>query len=955
MRPRTAFDPKSRYLFRAVVILACLVAALSSTDMLGTSSAATSVTFTPAADAYVDSSAPTSNYGTSTQLRVDASPTVRSYLRFNVQGVTAPVASATLRVYANSSQSTGYTAYRVANNTWGETTLNYGNAPALGTSIGSSGAVNSATWTSVNVTTYITGNGTWSLALVTTNSTALSLASRESGANAPQLIITLAAVTPTNTATATSTNTATKTFTPINTATRTPTSTSTNTPLSTSTPTSTKTPTNTATATNTPLPPTATNTPTNTVIPTLTNTPTSTATATLTNTPTDTPTSTATSTLTNTPTQTATATATPTATATSTPTDTATPTNTPTDTATFTPTSTATDTATPTLTNTPTDTPTDTATFTPTSTATDTATPTLTNTPTDTPTNTATPTATNTPTNTLLATDTPTNTATPTLTSTATLTPTNTPTVTNTPTPTVSPNPSLRAVSSGNNGAGTTSLTLNTPAGVATGDVMVAHVVVRATSTTITPPSGWVLIRRDNTTSSIGVALYYKIASAPEPAGQTFTFSSAEQASGGIAAYSGVNNSSPIDASSGQYNPSTGTITAPSVTTTFSNDQLLFFAADTTATTVTPPAGMTQQWLATTTQTTSEMADQALSSAGSTGTRVGTAGSTSSSNIGELVALKPANGTSATPTNTPASSPTVTPTPLPTTAGDPVIVAAGDIACDPANTNFSGSSSGSCQMVPTANLIAGIHPSAVLDLGDNQYYCGSLTAFQQSYDLSWGNFKSITHPSVGNHEYLTSGGTGCDASNANAAGYFAYFGSSAGTLGQGYYSYNLGSWHLIALNSNCGNAGGCSASSPQGQWLTADLAAHPNTCTLAYWHIPVWSSGGRASPNMLALTTILYNNNADLILDAHDHLYERFAPQDPSSNLDLTRGIRSFVVGTGGANHTSFTTTLFPNSEVRNDTAFGVLKLTLHPSSYDWNFVPVPGQSFTDSGTQNCH
>ncbi len=214
---------------------------------------------------------------------------------------------------------------------------------------------------------------------------------------------------------------------------------------------------------------------------------------------------------------------------------------------------------------------------------------------------------------------------------------------------------------------------------------------------------------------------------------------------------------------------------------------------------------------------------------------------------------------------------------------------------------------------------------------------------------------SITHPSVGNHEYLTSGGTGCDSTNTNAAGYFTYFGSRAGTQGQGYYSYDIGTWHLIALNSNCGNAGGCSASSPQGQWLTADLAAHHNMCTLAYWHIPVWSSGGRASSNMLTLTTILYNNNADLILDAHDHLYERFAPQDPSSNLDLARGIRSFVVGTGGANHTSFTTTIFPNSEVRNDKTFGVLKLTLHPSSFDWNFVPVPGQTFTDSGTQNCH
>ena len=288
--------------------------------------------------------------------------------------------------------------------------------------------------------------------------------------------------------------------------------------------------------------------------------------------------------------------------------------------------------------------------------------------------------------------------------------------------------------------------------------------------------------------------------------------------------------------------------------------------------------------------------------------------------------------------------------------GDPVIAVAGDIACDPSNGSFNGGNgtSTACKQLSTAQLIQGMNPSGVLVLGDNQYYCGGYSAFTGSYNLSWGSFKSITHPSVGNHEYLTSGGTDCNAQNAGANGYFTYFGSAAGQRGQGYYSYDIGTWHLIALNSNCGDAGGCSATSPQGRWLAADLAAHQNMCTLAYWHIPLSSSGGRANANSRPFWQLLYDNNADLILSAHDHTYERFAPQTPTGTVDQQRGIREFIVGSGGANHTSFVTTA-ANSEVRNDTTFGVLKVTLHPSSYDWTFVPVPGQAFTDSGTTACH
>jgi hypothetical protein len=289
-----------------------------------------------------------------------------------------------------------------------------------------------------------------------------------------------------------------------------------------------------------------------------------------------------------------------------------------------------------------------------------------------------------------------------------------------------------------------------------------------------------------------------------------------------------------------------------------------------------------------------------------------------------------------------------------------VIAAAGDIACDPDSSNFNGGlgQSSACRQKYTADLMLGMsNLQAVLALGDNQYYCGGYSAFTQSYDLSWGKLKSITHPVVGNHEYLTSGGTGCDQSNLGGAGYFKYFGAAAGDPTQGYYAFNIGSWRLYALNSNCSAAGGCSATSPQGQWLAADLAANPRTCVLAYWHIPLWSSGGRAAANTKALTQILYNAGADVVLTGHDHTYERFAPQDPNSNPDPTNGIRAWVVGTGGANHTSLSA-LAPNSQVFNSNTFGVLKLTLHADSYDWQFIPATftgNGTFTDSGTASCH
>jgi len=307
----------------------------------------------------------------------------------------------------------------------------------------------------------------------------------------------------------------------------------------------------------------------------------------------------------------------------------------------------------------------------------------------------------------------------------------------------------------------------------------------------------------------------------------------------------------------------------------------------------------------------------------------------------------PSSAPASTPAPDPAASPAPSPAPTPTpppAAPDPVIAAAGDIACPPTDGNFSGKSIGTCQQRATSDLLlSGL--AGVLTLGDNQYDNNVYADYLKSFDPSWGRVKALIHPAIGNHEYLTSG----------AAGYFQYFGSAAGAVGKGYYSFDIGAWHLIALNSNCSQVGGCSAGSPQEQWLRADLAAHPTACTLAYWHHPLFSSGEHGpNPSVKPLVQALYDAGAEIILSGHDHDYERFAPQTPAGAADPVHGIRQFVVGTGGKNHYGFGTPL-ANSEVRNDTTYGVLKLTLHPNGYDWQFVPQAGGTFTDAGSTACH
>jgi hypothetical protein len=269
------------------------------------------------------------------------------------------------------------------------------------------------------------------------------------------------------------------------------------------------------------------------------------------------------------------------------------------------------------------------------------------------------------------------------------------------------------------------------------------------------------------------------------------------------------------------------------------------------------------------------------------------------------------------------------------TEGSARLIAAGDIA--------------SCSYTrdtATADLVDGLE-GVVLTLGDNVYQNGTAAEFANCYEPSWGRFKDRTRPSAGNHDFNTS----------NATGYFGYFGAAAGPAPQGWYSFDYGGWHLIALNSNCSAIGGCGRSSPQGLWLQADLAAHPSRCTLAYWHHPRFASSSNhgSSPLTRELWAILQEHAADLVLVGHDHNYERFAPQNADGVADPL-GIREFVVGTGGVGLYEMGAAE-PNSEVRDDTSWGVLVLDLAPDAYAFEFLPaaVPGAgSFTDAGVGAC-
>ncbi len=319
-----------------------------------------------------------------------------------------------------------------------------------------------------------------------------------------------------------------------------------------------------------------------------------------------------------------------------------------------------------------------------------------------------------------------------------------------------------------------------------------------------------------------------------------------------------------------------------------------------------------------------------VSGPGATPTNTATPGPTATASSTPSPTATATTGPSPTPSHTPTATNTPTATSTPGSGGV-VFVGAGDIA----NCSRNGDEL-------TAQLLDNI-PGTVFTAGDSANPNGSTANYNDCYEPTWGRHKARTHPAPGDNDYDTPG----------ASGYFGYFGTAAGTPGEGWYSYDLGGWHIIVLNSNCSRVGGCGPTSLQGQWLAADLAANPSACILAIHHEPLFSSKG-GDDDLQEFWEPLYAARADIVISGHRHNYERFAQQTPTGIAEPGRGIRQFVVGTGGDGLSDFDSGIAPNSQVRNDTAHGVLKLTLYPTRYEWQFIPVAGQSFTDSGSTDC-
>ena len=261
------------------------------------------------------------------------------------------------------------------------------------------------------------------------------------------------------------------------------------------------------------------------------------------------------------------------------------------------------------------------------------------------------------------------------------------------------------------------------------------------------------------------------------------------------------------------------------------------------------------------------------------------------------------------------------------------LVGAGDIASCSQNNDSA-----------TARLLGRI-PGTVFTLGDNAYPDGTAAQFDNCYDPTWGRYKKRTKPSVGNHEYHTAG----------AKPYYDYFGARAGAPGRGYYSYDRRNWHIVVLNSNCDEVGGCGGRSAQGRWLRNDLADNPSECTLAYFHDPLYASGTSSdAPEVRPFWKTLYKRGAEIVLAGHAHRYERYAKLTPGG-VRSTNGIRQFIVGTGGEPGGDFDGPYHPDMQRFKRNTPGVLRLSLRADSYAWKFVPVAGETFTDSGTDPCH
>ncbi len=319
-----------------------------------------------------------------------------------------------------------------------------------------------------------------------------------------------------------------------------------------------------------------------------------------------------------------------------------------------------------------------------------------------------------------------------------------------------------------------------------------------------------------------------------------------------------------------------------------------------------------------------------------------------SSNGPQLKVAVSRGGSARTSTPSPAASAAA---PDATAEGDTItIVAAGDIACDPSSGSFNAGNgtSTNCRQKYTAEAVEEINPDYVLGLGDMQYEEGFLDSYTQSYDRSWGRFKDKTFTVAGGSHDFYGGGD-----------FYAYWGDRAGAgPSKNWFSLDTGGWHVVFLNSYCDKVGGCEPGSEQYEWLQADLASNAQPCTMALWHEPRYSSGPRHGDeeDVDPLWDLLYDHGADLLLTAHDHNYQRFAPMDAQGERDDVRGLRQFVVGTGGKSLDPVEEDeARPNSEVGQGHTYGVLALMLQPDGYSWEFVPEAGETFTDKGSGVCH
>jgi len=436
---------------------------------------------------------------------------------------------------------------------------------------------------------------------------------------------------------------------------------------------------------------------------------------------------------------------------------------------------------------------------------------------------------------------------------------------------------------------------------------------------------------------------------------QTYTLTSSDVGKTVRVVVTAANGAGTTAASSNETNliapgPPSNT-TPPSITGTAENGQTL--SADPGTWSGTPPFAYAYQW---------KKCDAGGANCAAVSGATSQTYTLSSSDVGSTlrVVLTASNSTGSSVATSAASQ---------VIGNDSVVMAAGDIACGTGSVNTGGA----CQQLATSNLLVNGNPTQVLTLGDNQYDCGTLSDFQTFFDPTWGRAKSKMYPTPGNHEYqVDTGSTLCNGLPAGAPGYFSYFGVAATPQSpsctqscSGYYSFDLGNWHLISINSNCPQIGGCATGSPEETWLQGDLAATTKPCVLAYWHHPRFSSGSHSlDPTAVAMNDIwndLYNAHADLVLVGHDHDYERFAllgpggPDQYNPTTDPVSGLREIIVGTGGRSQTGFGSNIRTGSEVRSSGVYGVLKVVLRPNSYDWQFVPVAGQTFTDSGSTTCH